>query len=332
MLDELAGVHAARELRVVEEVVVDAVALAGARRARRGRDAQLERGQPLAQRPDQRPLAHPRRAGDDEDLRHGGGGDLRRRRAYLRRSETSSVRWRSERPPIVLLGEMRQVCRTLFALTRPYLGPPAAGRTPSPWRGSPGASRSSPSMDTRPPLRSRLSCARRVRISFARRSASMRWWRLRSGAARAWSGSSWPAHGAASLHTDRGPRPRRGPNSPPPRSEVEGSSARSRVGARFAGVFLGTSRVVPGVAGPETRTLRVFRPRRRGMPAGDRSDTPIGLPGAPGPTAGRRAGGGRRAIRVSRPSRSRRRRSRSRRGGPAPRARRCMADGQSGPP
>ena len=36
---------------------------------------------------------------------------------------------------------------------------------------------------TRPPLRSRLSCARRVRISLARCSASIRWTSERSGAA-----------------------------------------------------------------------------------------------------------------------------------------------------
>ena len=38
-------------------------------------------------------------------------------------------------------------------------------------------------MLTRPALRSRLSVARRVRISFARCSASIRWTRERSGAA-----------------------------------------------------------------------------------------------------------------------------------------------------
>ena len=41
----------------------------------------------------------------------------------MRRSmETSSVRWRGERPPMVFDGEMRQTCRTLFTFTRPYLG------------------------------------------------------------------------------------------------------------------------------------------------------------------------------------------------------------------
>ena len=38
-------------------------------------------------------------------------------------------------------------------------------------------------METRPPLRSRLSCARRVLISFARCSASIRWTSDLSGAA-----------------------------------------------------------------------------------------------------------------------------------------------------
>ena len=36
--------------------------------------------------------------------------------------ETSSVRWRCERPPIVFDGEMRQCWRTLLTFTRPYLG------------------------------------------------------------------------------------------------------------------------------------------------------------------------------------------------------------------
>ena len=38
------------------------------------------------------------------------------------RSETSSLRWRSERPPIVLLGAIRHWARALLAFTLPYLG------------------------------------------------------------------------------------------------------------------------------------------------------------------------------------------------------------------
>ena len=36
--------------------------------------------------------------------------------------DTSSARWRSESPPIVLLGEIRQCVRILLTLTRPYFG------------------------------------------------------------------------------------------------------------------------------------------------------------------------------------------------------------------
>src|SRR5689334_18453780 len=70
VLDELAGLDAALEVRVVEEVVVDTVLLAGARRARRGRDAELEFRHALAQGADQRALADARRTRDDEDARH----------------------------------------------------------------------------------------------------------------------------------------------------------------------------------------------------------------------------------------------------------------------
>ena len=51
-----------------EEVVVAAVYLALARRAGGRRDRQLEVGNRLQQLPDQRSLADPRGAGDDEDL------------------------------------------------------------------------------------------------------------------------------------------------------------------------------------------------------------------------------------------------------------------------
>ena len=37
-------------------------------------------------------------------------------------SEISSERWRSESPPIVLLGAMRQWARILLTFTRPYFG------------------------------------------------------------------------------------------------------------------------------------------------------------------------------------------------------------------
>ena len=70
VLDERALLHQPLELRVVEEVVVDAVLLAGPRLARRRGHDELELRAALAQRPDQRALADARRAGDDEHARH----------------------------------------------------------------------------------------------------------------------------------------------------------------------------------------------------------------------------------------------------------------------
>jgi hypothetical protein len=70
VLDELAGLHAPVELGVVEEVVVDAVLLTRPRGARGRGHRQLEAGHPVEQRADERSLADPRRAGDDEDPRH----------------------------------------------------------------------------------------------------------------------------------------------------------------------------------------------------------------------------------------------------------------------
>src|SRR5215218_11094257 len=96
---------------------------------------------------------------------------------------TSSARWRSDRPPIVLDGEIRQVCRILLAFTRPYLGTASSMSNTLAVSRNSGGSRRSWWIDTLPALRSRLSCARRVRISFAFCRASIRWFRLRSGAA-----------------------------------------------------------------------------------------------------------------------------------------------------
>ena len=70
VLDELSCGHAAVELVVAEEVVVDAVALSRTGTARGGRDRQLEAGNPLHQPADQRPLAHSGRPRDDEHARH----------------------------------------------------------------------------------------------------------------------------------------------------------------------------------------------------------------------------------------------------------------------
>jgi hypothetical protein len=69
VLEEVARLDAAAELLVGEEPVLAAVVLAGALRPGGGRDGDLELGDPLGERPDQRPLPGSRRAGDDEDRR-----------------------------------------------------------------------------------------------------------------------------------------------------------------------------------------------------------------------------------------------------------------------
>jgi hypothetical protein len=71
VLDEVAGLHAAVELLVAEEVVGDALGLPRPRPPRGGGDRQLELGDALEQRADQRPLADPGGAGDDEDAAQG---------------------------------------------------------------------------------------------------------------------------------------------------------------------------------------------------------------------------------------------------------------------
>src|SRR3954464_1787180 len=102
---------------------------------------------------------------------------------YLLSIETSSVRWRGDRPPMVFEGEMRHSCKTLFTFTRPYFGTASSrSKTLAEWTYS-GGSSSRSWMLTLPAFRSRLSVARLWRISFARWSASMRWTSERSGAA-----------------------------------------------------------------------------------------------------------------------------------------------------
>ena len=93
--------------------------------------------------------------------RPAGSGGAGSARAAARRS---SVRWRSERPPIVLLGEMRHCCRILLAFTRPYFGTASSMSKTFAVSTYSGGSSSSVWIDTRPALRSRLSWARRVRI------------------------------------------------------------------------------------------------------------------------------------------------------------------------
>src|SRR3954462_14720237 len=97
--------------------------------------------------------------------------------------ETSSVRWRCDRPPIVLLGEIRHTWRTLLTFTRPYFGTASSMSKTFAVSTYSGGLVSRSWMLRRPALRSRLSCARAVLISFARLRASIRWSRERSGAA-----------------------------------------------------------------------------------------------------------------------------------------------------
>jgi hypothetical protein len=70
VLEEVAAGQPLLELLEREEVVVAPVDLARPRLARRGRDRQLEAGQPLAQPPDERALAYARRSGYDEQAQN----------------------------------------------------------------------------------------------------------------------------------------------------------------------------------------------------------------------------------------------------------------------
>ena len=110
VLEELAGLYTAVEIGLAEEVVVDPVDLARAGLAGGRGNGQLEAGNPLQEPLYERSLANARRPRDDQD------------RGYRRRYETSSLRCRSESPPMVLEGEMRQWVRIRFTFTRPYFG------------------------------------------------------------------------------------------------------------------------------------------------------------------------------------------------------------------
>ena len=78
VLEEGALLDLGDELALAEEVVLDAVRLAGPPRARRRRDRDLEDGHPLDERLDQRSLAGAGRAGDDEHGRHVARGAMLR--------------------------------------------------------------------------------------------------------------------------------------------------------------------------------------------------------------------------------------------------------------
>src|ERR1700712_3959492 len=94
----------------------------------------------------------------------------------------SSERWRSDRPPIVLLGAMRQWTRILLTFTRPYLGTARSMSKTFAVSTYSGGLSSSAWIERRPDLRSRLSCARWMRIWLALARASILWFRDLSGA------------------------------------------------------------------------------------------------------------------------------------------------------
>src|SRR5262249_34680303 len=176
--EKLVCIDPAREVVVGQEPIVRPVDLAGALRPRGCRHRDLEPVDALEQALDQRSLAGPRRTRDDED------GPRRHRQdqpRWLKRS-TSSVRWRSERPPTVFDWLIRHWLRSRAAFTRPNLGTAMSmSKTFAVSTHSGGSSRMA-SMLSRPAFRSRLSCARRTRTSFARWSASILWSSERAGA------------------------------------------------------------------------------------------------------------------------------------------------------
>src|SRR5438309_4742791 len=94
----------------------------------------------------------------------------------------SSLRWRSESPPIVLLGAIRQCERILLTFTRPYFGTASSMSNTLAVSTYSGGSSSSEWIECRPALRSRFSWARLILIWLALANASIRWLRDRSGA------------------------------------------------------------------------------------------------------------------------------------------------------
>ena len=97
--------------------------------------------------------------------------------------QTSSARWRSERPPIVFDGEIRHWLRIRLVFTRPYLGTARSMSKTLAVSTYSGGSSSSAWMLALPAFRSFFSLARAVRMSLARLSASIRWSSDLSGAA-----------------------------------------------------------------------------------------------------------------------------------------------------
>ena len=177
--------------------------------------------------------------------------------------ETSSARWRCDRPPIVFDGEIRQSCRTLLTFTRPYFGTARSMSKTFAVSTNSGGSSSSEWMLARPALRSRFSAARLVLISFARWSASMRWTRERSGAAVVGLAGVFVAGGMGGESTalraaDKTPTA----NSSAPEVEVHryggDLTPNLTVCRRFLDTFIGTSSVQAG--SPGALDARAHRP------------------------------------------------------------------------
>src|SRR3954465_12967794 len=151
---------------------------------------------------------------------------------------TSSVRWRCERPPIVLLGEIRHWTRTLLTFTRPYFGTASSMSKTLAVSTYSGGSSSRSWMLRRPAFRSRLSWARAVRISLARLRASIRWSRERSGAATVGLAGVLVAGGMGGESTsDLWFDKAWGTNSPRPQLEGKPHAGELTVTSDFAGLF-----------------------------------------------------------------------------------------------
>src|SRR5918997_5836621 len=151
---------------------------------------------------------------------------------------TSSVRCRCDSPPMVLLGEIRHWTRTLFTFTLPYFGTASSMSKTLAVSTYSGGSSSRSWMLTRAALRSRLSCARRGRISFARCNASIRWVSERSGAATAGLGGVLVAGGMGGESTSRTRADKaKALNSAEPQVEVHPHGGHLTVTGGFAGLF-----------------------------------------------------------------------------------------------
>ena len=188
---------AALELLVVEEVVVDPVRLAGPRRRVVAETDSSSSGTRSSSVRISVPLPTPEGPVMTKTV-------AKRASASGAAWTTSSVRWRCERPPIVLLGEIRHWTRTLLTFTRPYFGTASSMSKTLAVSTYSGGSSSRSWMLARPAFRSRLSwrgaCGSRSRAGgppcagggSARGRPRLAWW-----------ASSWLAAWAASLHRVR---------------------------------------------------------------------------------------------------------------------------------